>query len=156
MVDRSDAFLAPRLPVDATAQSLAVGAAAISAAGEVGGLVIRSARRRLRTMRFADWCREVSETRQIPQDDNEPPLPHTVPATPIRQDRFESPFNVEEIPAPNSVPRCKLSDKMTPNVFGAPLDIVSQGDPDPTIDELTNGQAANLISSTRFGYGTSL
>ena len=89
------AFLAPRSALDPNA--VAAATMAVAAAGEIGGVAIRTFADRQRQRR-ADRLASNQEAR-------------TAPTTPIRQPDFASPI---EAPAASSVPQCNITPLMTP------------------------------------------
>ena len=103
------AFLAPRATVEPSA--VAAATMAVAAAGEIGGMALRSFRERQRERR----ARRAAAAQE----------PQTAPVTPMRQPEFVSP--TAEAPAPSSVPQCSLTPLMTPAA-------AAENPPRPTVE----------------------
>ena len=82
------AFLAPRLGLGATMADAAAGATALAATGEIGGVVVRTCRRRLHGSQFASWmkARAVRSAADL--------AARTAPATPaVQRELFREPLS---------------------------------------------------------------
>ena len=89
------AFLAPRAALDPN--MVATATMAVAAAGEIGGVAIRT---------FMDRQRQRRADRIAGNQEAQ-----TAPTTPMRQPDFASPI---EAPAASSVPQCSITPLMTP------------------------------------------
>ena len=85
------AFLAPLAPVEPTMATATLAAGTVAVVGEVGGLAVRSCRRRLKATRY--WDGQAS----------------SAPVTPVRTSVAESPVETQE---PSTVPT-RLAEQRT-------------------------------------------